>query len=61
MDAWLRKTIVAGLLLAGGVCRAAAPDDLLRLEPGGLPLVISYTVVVYWIFRGKVKLGENSY
>ncbi len=41
MDAWLRKTIVAGLLLAGGVCRAAAPDDLLRLEPGGLPLVIS--------------------
>ena len=27
----------------------------------GLPLVISYTVVVYWIFRGKVKLGENSY
>ncbi|MBS1516985.1 MAG: cytochrome d ubiquinol oxidase subunit II [Bacteroidetes bacterium] len=27
----------------------------------GAPLVISYTSVVYWIFRGKVKLDENSY
>ncbi len=27
----------------------------------GAPLVISYTVVVYWIFRGKVKLDKNSY
>jgi cytochrome d ubiquinol oxidase subunit II len=27
----------------------------------GLPLVVSYTVVVYWVFRGKVKLGDNSY
>ena len=27
----------------------------------GLPCVISYTIVVYWIFRGKVKLDSNSY
>ncbi len=27
----------------------------------GLPLVISYTFAVYWIFHGKVKLDRNSY
>jgi len=27
----------------------------------GMPLVLSYTVSVYWIFRGKVKLGPMSY
>lgn len=27
----------------------------------GFPLVLFYTVTVYWIFRGKVKLDEHSY
>lgn len=27
----------------------------------GVPLVISYTVSIYWIFRGKVKLDAMSY
>lgn len=27
----------------------------------GTPLVISYTICIYWIFRGKVILGKNSY
>jgi cytochrome bd ubiquinol oxidase subunit II len=27
----------------------------------GMPLVISYTVAVYYIFRGKVKLDKHSY
>jgi cytochrome bd ubiquinol oxidase subunit II len=27
----------------------------------GLPCVLSYTAVVYWIFRGKVQLGKMSY
>lgn len=27
----------------------------------GVPLVISYTVSIYWIFRGKVKLEATSY
>jgi cytochrome d ubiquinol oxidase subunit II len=27
----------------------------------GMPLVLAYTTVVYWTFRGKVKLGEFSY
>lgn len=27
----------------------------------GLPFVISYSAVVYWVFRGKVKLDDTSY
>lgn len=27
----------------------------------GVPLVLAYSVVIYWIFRGKVKLNETSY
>lgn len=27
----------------------------------GLPLVLSYTTVIYWIFRGKVKIDASSY
>ena len=27
----------------------------------GMPLVLAYTVSIYWIFRGKVKLGTTSY
>lgn len=27
----------------------------------GMPLVATYTVFVFWTFRGKVKLEENSY
>lgn len=27
----------------------------------GLPFVLSYSAVVYWVFRGKVKLDDTSY
>lgn len=27
----------------------------------GIPCVLSYTTMIYWIFRGKVKLDPNSY
>jgi cytochrome bd ubiquinol oxidase subunit II len=27
----------------------------------GLPFVLAYTAVVYWVFRGKVQLGKFSY
>jgi cytochrome d ubiquinol oxidase subunit II len=27
----------------------------------GIPLVLAYTVSVYWIFRGKVRLDPHSY
>ncbi len=27
----------------------------------GMPFVLTYTIVIYWIFRGKVELGKFSY
>jgi cytochrome d ubiquinol oxidase subunit II len=27
----------------------------------GLPFVLSYTVTIYWLFRGKVRLDSSSY
>ncbi len=27
----------------------------------GMPFVLAYTAVIYWVFRGKVKLGAQSY
>ncbi len=27
----------------------------------GLPFVMTYTAIVYWVFRGKVELGKFSY
>ena len=27
----------------------------------GMPMVLAYTISIYWIFRGKVKLDEHSY
>ena len=27
----------------------------------GIPFVLCYTIAIYWIFRGKVKLTEDSY
>ncbi len=27
----------------------------------GMPFVLTYTAVIYWVFRGKVKIGTHSY
>lgn len=27
----------------------------------GMPFVLAYTFVIYWTFRGKVRIGEHSY
>lgn len=34
---------------------------MLMIAAIGMPLVIAYTVSIYWIFRGKVKLETTSY
>lgn len=36
-------------------------EILLLMAIIGVPLVVSYTFAVYWIFRGKVKLEPSSY
>lgn len=47
------------------IYEAASSEATLKLMAGiavlGMPMVVSYTAVVYWTFRGKVKLGEFSY
>jgi cytochrome d ubiquinol oxidase subunit II len=43
---------------------ASSPETLkimLMIAILGMPLVISYTVSIYYIFRGKVKLDTTSY
>jgi cytochrome d ubiquinol oxidase subunit II len=44
---------------------AASSAKTLRIMRGiafiGMPLVVAYTAIVYWVFRGKVKLGKFSY
>lgn len=27
----------------------------------GLPFVLTYSAIIYWVFRGKTKVGEHSY
>ncbi|MBI4970664.1 MAG: cytochrome d ubiquinol oxidase subunit II [Candidatus Omnitrophica bacterium] len=34
---------------------------MLNIALMGIPLVLAYTVSIYWIFRGKVKLDKMSY
>ncbi|WP_128545840.1 cytochrome d ubiquinol oxidase subunit II [Larkinella soli] len=47
------------------IYEAASTDQSLRtmllFAAIGMPLVLTYTVFVFWTFRGKVKLEETSY
>lgn len=36
-------------------------QNMLIIALIGMPVVLTYTACVYWIFRGKVKLTETSY
>jgi cytochrome d ubiquinol oxidase subunit II len=36
-------------------------DIMLLIALVGMPCVLAYTAVVYWTFRGKVKLDQHSY
>lgn len=44
---------------------AASSDKTLRImaliAALGMPFVLAYTAIVYWVFRGKVELGKSSY
>ncbi len=47
------------------VYNAASSQETLRIMLAmaviGVPLVLSYTASIYWVFRGKVKLDHFSY
>jgi cytochrome d ubiquinol oxidase subunit II len=34
---------------------------MLTIATIGMPIVLSYTISIYWVFRGKVKLDSRSY
>ncbi len=34
---------------------------MLNIALIGMPIVLAYTISIYWIFRGKVKIDEHSY
>jgi cytochrome d ubiquinol oxidase subunit II len=34
---------------------------MLTIAAIGMPIVICYTLSIYWIFRGKVKIDSRSY
>ncbi len=36
-------------------------EILLIIAMIGIPMVVSYTIAIYWIFHGKVKLDTTSY
>ena len=43
---------------------ASSPKTLgimLIIAAIGLPFVLTYTIAVYWTFRGKAAIGEHSY
>lgn len=35
--------------------------NMLIIAMIGVPIVLAYTVSIYWIFRGKVEINEDSY
>ncbi|HEY7424887.1 MAG TPA: cytochrome d ubiquinol oxidase subunit II [Gemmataceae bacterium] len=47
------------------VARAASSDKTLQIMTIvaclGMPFVLSYTVAIYWVFRGKVRIDRFSY
>jgi len=47
------------------IYNAASSDKTLRIMGViallGMPFVLAYTSVVYWVFRGKVQMGKFSY
>jgi cytochrome bd ubiquinol oxidase subunit II len=36
-------------------------EIMLVIAAIGVPVVLAYTTIIYWIFRGKVRLGSHSY
>lgn len=49
------------LTLYSAASSAKTLKTMLIIAIIGVPIVISYTVSIYWIFRGKVKLDSMSY
>lgn len=49
------------LTIYNGASSSKTQQIMLIIAVGGMPVVLAYTVSIYWIFRGKVKLDPSSY
>jgi len=49
------------LTLTNAASSRATLQNMLIIACIGMPLVVTYTFSIYWIFRGKVKLTNMSY
>ncbi len=47
--------------LWNGRSSRATLEIMLIIAVIGMPCVLSYTAIIYWVFRGKTKLESNSY
>jgi cytochrome d ubiquinol oxidase subunit II len=51
----------ASLSIYNAASSGGTLETMLIIAAIGIPLVLAYTVSIYWIFRGKVKLDSMSY
>jgi cytochrome bd ubiquinol oxidase subunit II len=49
------------LTLYNAASTSGTLKNMLIIALIGMPLVSTYTVAVYWLFRGKVRMGRTSY
>ncbi len=49
------------LTIYNAASSAQTLSTMLYVAVGGMPFVIGYTSVIYWVFRGKVRLDATSY
>jgi len=58
----LSKPLAANsLTIYNAASSAKTLEIMLIIAALGMPMVLTYTTSVYWIFRGKVKLDKTSY
>jgi len=49
------------LTIHNAASSARTLSTMLYVAVGGMPFVIGYTSIIYWVFRGKVRLDATSY
>ena len=49
------------LTIHNAASSAKTQGIMLTIAIIGMPLVLAYTSIIYWVFRGKVKLDSHSY
>lgn len=49
------------LTIYNGASSQTTLGIMLTIAVIGIPVVLAYTTAIYWIFRGKVRLGAHSY